>query len=171
MRNILIILCLLILMGACKETEQKKITVEQLISKHQIPENTNFDILTHGKTYLPVYSHIYHGEQHNSFKLTITISIRNISTSDSVYIFKADYYNTLGEYIRHYLSQPICLSPLETVEIIIEEQDDEGGSGANFMFDWAMKNDKNPPLFEAVMISTYGQQGLSFTTRGIQVKK
>jgi hypothetical protein len=30
-------------------------------------------------------------------------------------------------------------------------------------------NDKNPPLFEAVMISTYGQQGLSFTTRGVQI--
>ena len=58
---------------------------------------------------------------------------------------------------------------METVEIIIEEQDIEGGSGANFVFDWAIKNAKNPPLFEAVMISTYGQQGLSFTTRGVQI--
>jgi Protein of unknown function (DUF3124) len=30
-------------------------------------------------------------------------------------------------------------------------------------------NDMNPPLFEAVMILTYGQQGLSFTTRGLRV--
>jgi len=41
---------------------------------------------------------------------------------------------------------------LETVEIIIEDRDMEGGSGANFVFDWAIENDKNPPLFEAVMI-------------------
>ena len=58
---------------------------------------------------------------------------------------------------------------METIEIIIEEKDSEGGSGANFVFDWAMKNDTNPPLIEAVMISTYGQQGLSFTTRGVRV--
>jgi hypothetical protein len=67
------------------------------------------------------------------------------------------------------LSVPIYLKPLETVEIIIEEQDIEGGSGANFVFDWAMANGKNPPLFEAIMISTHGQQGLSFTTRGVPV--
>ena len=58
---------------------------------------------------------------------------------------------------------------METIEIVIEEQDIEGGSGANFVFNWATLNDKNPPLFEAVMISTYGQQGLSFTTRGVQI--
>ena len=64
---------------------------------------------------------------------------------------------------------PIYVLPLETIEIVIEDRDIEGGSGANFVFEWAMKNKKNPPLFEAVMISTYGDQGLSFTTRGIPV--
>ena len=60
---------------------------------------------------------------------------------------------------------------METLEIIIEEDDTEGGSGANFIFDWAVNNEKNPPLFEAVMISTHGTQGLSFTTRGVQIFK
>ena len=115
------------------------------------------------------YSHIYHIHEHRTFDLTITVSIRNISPTDSVYILKADYYNTIGENIRQYIKKPIFLRPLETLEIIIEEQDMEGGSGANFVFDWAKRNDINPPLFEAVMISTYGQQGLSFTTRGLPV--
>jgi hypothetical protein len=81
----------------------------------------------------------------------------------------ADYYNTYGDKIRQYLRQPVFLQPMETIEIIIEEEDKEGGSGANFIFDWAMVNEKNPPLFEAVMISTSGQQGLSFTTRGVDI--
>lgn len=132
-------------------------------------ENTNFTEFSHGKTYLPVYSHIYHVHEHRTFDLTITISIRNVSMTDSLYIFKADYYNTVGTNIRKYLKSPIYLLPMETVEIIIEEQDVEGGSGANFLFDWAMVNDINPPLIEAVMISTSGQQGLSFTTRGVRV--
>ena len=92
-----------------------------------------------------------------------------MSTTDSVYILNADYYNTRGDNIRKYLKIPIYLKPLETAEIIIAEQDIEGGSGANFVFDWAIKNVKNPPLFEAVMISTSGQQGLSFSTRGVRI--
>ncbi len=81
----------------------------------------------------------------------------------------ADYYNTEGNKIRQYIKKPVFLKPLETIEIIIEEDDKEGGSGANFIFNWAMKNHNNPPLFEAIMISTYGQQGLSYSTRGVQI--
>ena len=92
-----------------------------------------------------------------------------VSMTDSIYILKADYYNTVGMNVRQYLKDPIFLKPLETVEIIIEDRDMEGGSGANFIFDWAMKNDKNPPLFEAVMISPYDQHGLAFSTRGLRI--
>lgn len=129
----------------------------------------NFENLTKGKTYLPVYSHIYHVHEHRTFDLTITVSIRNVSLNDSVFILSADYYNTTGENIQNYIKNPIYLTPMETVEIVIDEQDIEGGSGANFVFDWAVKNEKNPPLFEGVMISTHGQQGLSFATRGLRI--
>ncbi len=131
--------------------------------------NVDLDSLINGKTYLPVYSHIYHTQEHKTFDLTITVSIRNVSTKDSIFIKKADYYNTRGENIRQYLKNSIFIKPMETVEIVIAEEDKEGGSGANFMFDWAVNDDKNIPLIEAVMISTYGQQGLSFSTRGVQV--
>ena len=104
-----------------------------------------------------------------TFDLTITISIRNVSMTDSVYILNADYYNTVGMNVRRYLKDPIFLQPMETVEIIIEDRDMEGGSGANFIFDWAVENEKNPPLFEAVMISPYEQQGLAFSTRGVRI--
>lgn len=127
------------------------------------------DSLYHGKTYLPVYSHIYQIHEHRTFDLTITASIRNISLTDSVYLLSADYYNTEGEKLRHYFKHPIYLAPLETIEIIIHEGDREGGSGANFIFDWAAENRTNPPLFEAVMISTYGKNGISFSTRGVEV--
>ena len=125
--------------------------------------------LQKGKTYLPVYSHIYHRYDHHTFDLTITVSIRNVSLTDTVYIFSADYFDTYGKNIRQYLKHTVYLKPMETIEIIIEEEDQEGGSGANFIFDWAVKNPQNPPLFEAVMISTSGQQGLSFSTRGVNI--
>lgn len=168
MRTIFIILFLSVILFSCKR-ETAKYPVMQADWESRKSENTDFTAFTTGKTYLPVYSHIYHTHEDRTFDLTITVSIRNVSMTDSVYILKADYYNTLGVNIRQYLEKPIFLNPMETVEIIIIDKDIEGGSGANFMFDWAVENDKNPPLFEAVMISTYEQQGLSFSTRGVRV--
>jgi hypothetical protein len=44
----------------------------------------------------------------------------------------AKYYNTQGTLLRSYFEHPIYLAPLETVEIVIDEGDREGGTGANF---------------------------------------
>jgi hypothetical protein len=163
------LIVIVLLINACGGKETDKYPIKQADWTSKKSNIENFDNYTRGKTYLPVYSHIYHVHEHRTFDLTITVSIRNVSEIDSVYILKADYYNTVGENIRQYIKSPIYIKPLETLEIIIAEQDIEGGSGANFLFDWATIKDKNPPLFEAVMISTYGQQGLSFSTRGVQI--
>lgn len=56
---------------------------------------------------------------------------------------------------------------METLEIVIAEVDKKGGTGANFIFEWAAKPITSSPIFEAVIISTYGQQGLSFMTHGL----
>ncbi|MCB0641652.1 MAG: DUF3124 domain-containing protein, partial [Phaeodactylibacter sp.] len=79
-------------------------------------------------------------------------------------------YNTSGDLIRTYFQQPIFLKPMETVEIVIDEKDKEGGTGANFLFEWSIKPGLVEPIFEGVMISTLGSQGLSFTTEGLRIQ-
>ena len=127
------------------------------------------DSLVSGASYLSVYSEIYSETEHATINLTATISLRNINKKDTIYLDKAEYYNTHGQLIRSYFSKPIFISPMETVEIVIDEHDKEGGSGANFIFDWKIQTNTHEPFFECVMISTYGQQGLSFTTQGIRI--
>lgn len=129
-----------------------------------------YNTLIKGKSYLPVYSHVYHIVKNRPFYLTITVSIRNISEKDTIYLLRSDYYNTDGKLLKNYLNKPIYINPLETIEFVIEESDREGGSGANFIFEWAGEDIKMAPLIEAVMISTNGQQGISFTTRGVKVE-
>jgi len=163
------ILVIALVISACSGKETDKYPVKQADWNSKQANIENLDDFIKGQTYLSVNSHIYHIHEHRTFDLTITVSIRNVSLSDSVYILKADYFNTIGENIRQYINKPIHLKPLETIEIIIAAEDIEGGSGAKFIFDWATKNDKNPPLFEAVMISTNGQQGISYITRGVQI--
>lgn len=97
------------------------------------------------------------------------VSLRNTSIYDTVYIIKSDYYNTHGEVIKQYLKAPIYLAPMETTEIIINEYDVSGGTGANFIFEWKAPKNCSEPLFEGVMISTRGQQGLSFTTQARRI--
>ena len=96
--------------------------------------------------------------------------MRNTSLRDTVYIDNAEYFDTKGKSIRTYFDKTIYIAPMETVEIVIDEIDREGGTGGNFLFNWKTNYASNEPLFEGVMISTSGQQGLSFTTQGHRVK-
>jgi hypothetical protein len=132
---------------------------------------TDFSRWTQGATYLPVYSQIYQLHANKTYDLTVTASIRNISQKDTLFLQRADYYGTDGQLVRRYLNHTVFLKPLETVEIVIYEKDRAGGTGGNFVFDWAAKSESEAPLCEAVMISTSGQQGLSFLTRGVKIDR
>lgn len=127
------------------------------------------DSLRNGQSYLPVYSEIYSESEHLTINLTATVSLRNINPNESIYLKKASYYDTKGNLIRTYFDFPIYIKPLETIEIVIDERDTTGGAGANFVFDWAVKEPLHEPFFEAVMISTIDQLGLSFTTQGVTI--
>lgn len=133
-------------------------------------DSADLTSLETGRTYLSVYSQIYSQNEHKTHDLTVTVSMRNPNPEDSVFIYKAEYFDNSGTSIRTYFDKPIYLAPMETAEIIIDERDKTGGTGANFLFDWNKSPSINSPIFEAVMISTYGQQGLSFTTQGVELR-
>ena len=168
MKNLIFYISIILLLFSCQENQEISSTNIENWGKRKAVLNSK-DSLLYGKTYLPVYSQIYQLHEHKTYDLTVTVSLRNISTKDSIYILTAEYFNERGGSIRKYFNHPIFLKPLETAEIVNDELDKEGGTGGNFIFDWAVKNHKNLPLFEAVMISTTGQQGLSFSTRGVRV--
>lgn len=129
----------------------------------------SLDSLKTTRTYLPVYAQIYHNSGEEKVDLAVTISIRNTDINENIFFKKIDYYNTEGKLIRKYLDAPIYIKPAETIEIIIKSSDNEGGTGANFVFEWAGTNKTSKPLFESVMISTMGQQGIAFTCRGVDL--
>ena len=133
----IIISFLLISMGCENQKEIGSINPVNW-DKRAIKYNPN-DSLLSGSSYLSVDSEIYSETEHATINLTATVSLRNINQKDTIYLEKASYYNTHGKLIRNYFSKPIFIAPLETVEIVIDERDKEGGSGANFIFDWKIK--------------------------------
>tara|TARA_R110001592_G_scaffold639_9_gene3413 strand:- start:1411 stop:1869 length:459 start_codon:yes stop_codon:yes gene_type:complete len=138
-------------------------------SKRKITLNAK-DSLEYGKSYLSIYSQIYSSTEHKTHNLTAMVSLRNTSDIDTIYLLKAEYFDTHGTPLRNYFNHPIYLAPLETADIIIDEMDVEGGTGSNFIFEWKAPKNCPEPLFEGVMNSTVGQQGLSFTTQSRRIK-
>ena len=169
-KKIVLFLGVSLLVFSCENKNKEFSSIEPNNWKKRTIELNTQDSLASGQTYLSVYSQIYSSTEHRTHNLTVTVSMKNININDSVYIEKATYYNTKGALIRTYFSKPIYLAPLETVEIVIDEVDKHGGTGANFVFDWKKKQTVNDPHFESVMISTSGQQGLSFTSQGIKIE-
>ena len=131
----------------------------------KLPSN----LLLHDTTYVPIYSDIYSETKDRRFNLTATLSLRNTSFKHSIYISNVDYYNSAGEKTTSFLTKPIVIKPMQSVEYVIEEGDTSGGTGANFIITWASKSDKVEPIFEGIMISTHGQQGISFLTKGFSI--
>ena len=154
---------------SCNEKKEISSTNPENWSKRTI-DITRIDSLEYGKSYLSIYSQIYSFTEHKTHNLTSMVSMRNTSDLDTIYLLKAEYYDTHGKSVRKYFGKPIYLAPMETTEIIIDEVDISGGTGSNFIFEWKIPKNCPEPLFEGVMTSTIGQQGLSFTTQAKRIK-
>ena len=128
--------------------------------------------------YLPVYSHLYHGEVHprtgkpSETLVSTHISIRNTDMKTALKLISARYYNTGGVLLREYLPTPQTIAPLGTYELYIPRSDSSGGSGANFIIDWSADKPINPPLVEALHADIREARTLLFVTtaRPIQAR-
>lgn len=168
MKPILYSLLILLLMAACSKTKVPE-------TKHH--SNYHFETVDQSAfeqtelVYVPIYSDIYYLDSKHTFSLTATLSIRNTSFKDSIYVFSIDYYNSGGQKVRRYNESTLLIKPMESVEFVVEDKDDTGGVGANFVVEWGAKPGAQKPYFQGVMIGTTGQQGISFTTEGIVIQK
>ena len=169
MKNRIVFLLFALGLAGCQEQKEYS-SVDPVNWGKRTLELPVMDSVVSGSTYLSVYSQIYSQTEHLTHDLTATVSMRNINRKDTVYLTNAEYFDTHGNLIRTYFNTTIYIAPMETIEIVIDEHDREGGTGANFIFDWKAAPGVPEPLFEAVMISTSGQQGLSFATQGKRIE-
>ena len=130
MKHFLLLTVISLLFWSCQEQKDFSTVDPVNWKKRAIKDVSVLDSLEQGTTYLSVYSEIYSLSEHRTHDLTATISLRNTHRSDSVFLTKAEYFNTEGDLIRTYFTDPIYLKPMETVEIVIDEIDKEGGTGA-----------------------------------------
>lgn len=167
MKNLVFLVLLVLVFFSCQDKKKEARPHVENWTEREVTYALP-DSLERGISYLSVYPQIYSESEKRIVNLTATISMRNTSTVDTLIIDKIDYYNTKGDCIRSYLQHSVYILPMETIQIIINHNDNIGGTGANVIFEWKKRTELADPLFEAVMISTYGQIGLAFITSGIR---
>lgn len=135
-----------------------------------LPAQAASQELSQGQTvYVPVYSQVFFGDKARTFDLSATLSIRNIDVKGAIEITKVGYYNETGKHVRDFVDKPVVLQPWGSTRFYIKESDNTGGSEAFFIVVWQSDSPVIPPIIESVMIGASGQQGVSFTSRGIAI--
>ncbi|XPV76826.1 MAG: DUF3124 domain-containing protein [Desulfovibrio sp.] len=131
---------------------------------------TGFCRMSKGETlYVPAYSSIYHGIKTRQLNLTSTLFVHNINKFSPITIEVVEYYNENGQLVSTLVETPTTLAPLATKKFIIPERDTSGGTGANFLVQWASKKDVNPPAVECLMVGSGGNLGVSFVIKGTPI--
>jgi hypothetical protein len=141
---------------------------EKTLNRSKAYDTTAFNYFE--SLYIPVYSEIYHLDGTRQMLLTVTLSIRNTSQTDTIAITRSDYFDSEGNKLRVYIDSAILLYPLQSKSFIVEYAEKEGGAGASFIVDWVARKNESQALVQAVMIGTSGQQGISFVTEAKVIK-
>lgn len=127
--------------------------------------------MQNGQTlYVPAYSYIYHGNKEAKINLTTTLSIRNTSRAEGIRILSVEFYDTAGKLLRSYLDEPVLMKPLESLRYVVKLDDDEGGSGANFIVKWEADKAVDVPIVESIMLGTGSSYGFAFLTQGVPIE-
>lgn len=121
--------------------------------------------------YVPVYSQIYYRDARRVIGLAVTLSVRNTDPERAIDITQVRYYDSAGRLLHSYVRQPVRLGPMASKEYVLGERDARGGAGANFLVEWTAAEPVTEPVVEAVMVSTYSGQGISFTSTGRPLRR
>lgn len=165
----LTILLSVFLMAGCGDQAGTNINEAIKQADHFQPAKSEGDIGKHHTVYVPVYSHVY--TSLNKLEVMgITLSIRNTDAVNTLLVEKIQYYNTGGDLVETYLSNPHVLDPMASIDFVVNLTDMRGGSGANFIVEWAGKSELTDPIIQAVMVNINGARAFAFSTDGVTVR-
>jgi Protein of unknown function (DUF3124) len=123
-----------------------------------------------GAFYVPVYSSVSMSQGKLRADFSVTLSIHNASETRPLVLRRIAYFDTGGKMVESYLKAPVALKPFATIEVFVPTTDVRGGTGANFVVDWAATTEIAEPVVEALMVGGLGSGHYAFITQGRPVK-
>jgi len=123
-----------------------------------------------GAFYVPVYSSVSMSQGKLRADFSVTLSVHNASEARPLILKRIAYFDTAGKMVESYLKSPVALKPFSTVEVFIPTSDVRGGTGANFVVDWAATAEIAEPAVEALMVGGIGAGHYAFISQGRPIK-
>jgi len=123
-----------------------------------------------GSFYVPVYSSVSMSQGKLRADFSVTLSIHNASETKPLVLKRIAYFDTVGKMVESYLKAPVALKPFSTVEVFIAATDVRGGTGANFVVDWAATSEIAEPAVEALMVGSVGNGHYAFISQGRPIR-
>ena len=121
--------------------------------------------------YVPIYSSIATADNARPINLAVTLTVRNLDQTSPIIVNAIQYHDAGGKLIRESLEVPIRVGPLASMDLFLRESDNSGGASPSFLVAWVADKEVVPPMVEAVMISTAGSLGITFTSAGRVIAK
>lgn len=123
-----------------------------------------------GAFYVPVYSSVSMSQGKLRADFSVTLSVHNASETRPLVLKRIAYFDTSGKMVESYLKSSIALKPFSTIEVFIAATDIRGGTGANFVVDWAATSEIAEPAVEALMVGGVGSGHYAFVSQGRSIK-
>lgn len=161
-----VVLWLMALLGPfAPAIAQPKVNIEQAFadSLTALPKQ---ELVVSGGFYVPAYSSVAMSQGKLRVDFSVTLSVHNASETEALVIKRIAYFDTAGKQVETYLKAPVALKPLATVSIFIPTDDVRGGTGANFLVDWAATGEISEPVVEALMVGGVANAHYAFISQG-----
>jgi hypothetical protein len=123
-----------------------------------------------GAFYVPVYSSVSMSQGKLRADFSVTLSIHNASETRPLVLRRIAYFDTAGKLVENYLKTSVALKPFSTIEVFVPASDVRGGTGANFVVDWAAAGEIAEPVIEALMFGGIGSGHYAFVSQGRPIR-
>lgn len=167
--HVRIVLWLMVLLGplgsALPAAAQPKTNLEQTFAD-SLTAMPKEELAVSGGFYVPAYSSVAMSQGKLRVDFSVTLSVHNTSETQALVVRRIAYFDTAGKQVETYLKAPIAVKPLATISIFIPTDDVRGGTGANFIVDWAATGEIAEPAVEALMVGGVANAHYAFISQG-----
>lgn len=157
------LLCPLVMVAPA--VAQSKVDIEQTFADSLTPVPKE-ELAVTGGFYVPAYSSVAMSRGKLRVDFSVTLSVHNASETQALVVRRIAYFDTAGRQVESYLKAPVAVKPLATISIFIPTDDVRGGTGANFIVDWAATGEIAEPVVEALMVGGVANAHYAFISQG-----
>ncbi len=132
------------------------------------------ELSTSGAIFVPVYRSFYqvYGTTRDSYDLTSTVFFHNIDPKQTIEVLSIDFFDSSGKLLKKLVDKPLLIKPRNIKEITIQPgTQPEEDTGTHLIVRWKSVQPINSPLIEVLMVGQVLNRGVSFLTRGCEVKE